>query len=183
MLPKPNFHTRHGHIRLIEANDAAQVLDYYYRTRTHLSPWEPSRAADFYCQENMLNRILEAEGEFHAGKQVKIGVFNDNQRMLASIDFSQLVWGPMQACFLGYSIDAHLEGKGLMREFLPPCIEYLFRDIGLHRIQASYMVDNHRSARLLNHLGFEQEGLAKQYLQINGQWQDHILTSLISMQS
>ncbi|HCI02982.1 MAG: hypothetical protein CMH96_06665 [Oceanospirillaceae bacterium] len=60
------------------------------------------------------------------------------------------------------------------------CLEYIFHSLGLHRIQASYMVNNHRSGRLLRHLGFLQEGLAKDYVHINGQWQDHILMAKLN---
>ena len=181
MLPKPDFYTRHAHIRLIAATDAGELLDYYWRNRAHLAGWEPSRADDFYTQENMLNLILAAEGDFYAGKKVKLGAFaQDTGQLIASIDFSHLVWGPMQACYLGYSIDAQQQGKGLMREFLPPCITFMFKDIGLHRIQASYVTHNTRSSKLLDYLGFTKEGLAKQYLQINGHWQDHILTARIN---
>ena len=181
MLPKPDFYTRHAHIRLIAATDAGELLDYYWRNRIHLAAWEPSRSDDFYTQENMLNLILAAEGDFHADTKVKLGAFaHDSGQLIASIDFSQIVRGPMQACYLGYSIDAQQQGKGLMRELLPPCLTFMFKGIGLHRIQASYMVDNHRSAHLLTHLGFAQEGLAKQYLHINDQWQDHILTAKLN---
>ena len=181
MLPRPDFHTRHAHIRLLGADDAAELLDYYWRNRTHLASWEPARSPDFYDQESMLNRILEAEGDFHTGKHVKLGAFDQQSgKMLASIDFSQIVWGPMQSCYLGYSIDAQQQGKGFMQEFLPPCIAFMFREISLHRIQASYMVDNHRSAKLLQHLGFVKEGTARQYLHINGQWEDHTMTAKIN---
>jgi ribosomal-protein-alanine N-acetyltransferase len=42
------------------------------------------------------------------------------------------------------------------------------------------MVNNHRSGQLLRHLGFLQEGLAKDYVHINGQWQDHILMAKLN---
>jgi ribosomal-protein-alanine N-acetyltransferase len=181
MLPKPDFSTQHAHIRLIAATDATELLDYYRRNRTHLAAWEPSRSDDFYSQENMLTLILAAEGDFYAGKAIKLGAFaHTDGRLIASIDFSHIVRGPMQACYLGYSIDAQHQGRGLMREFLPPCLQFIFHTLDLHRVQASYMIDNHRSGQLLAHLGFVQEGLAKQYLHINGQWQDHILTAKIN---
>ena len=43
---------------------------------------------------------------------------------------------------------------------------------------AAYLPHNQRSANLLKRLGFVVEGYACDYLMINGQWQDHILTSL-----
>ena len=43
---------------------------------------------------------------------------------------------------------------------------------------ANYMPHNHRSGKLLERLGFEREGYAKDYLLIDGQWRDHVLTAL-----
>ncbi|MDG2718812.1 30S ribosomal protein S5 alanine N-acetyltransferase, partial [Vibrio parahaemolyticus] len=48
------------------------------------------------------------------------------------------------------------------------------------RIQAGYMPHNKRSEAVLEHVGFNREGYAKDYLLINGEWQDHVLTSLIN---
>ena len=139
------------------------------------------RGADFYEHETMFNRILEAEGAFHSDTQVKLGVFcQQNQRMLASIDFSQIVRGPLQSCFVGYSIDAQHQGQGLMQEFMQPCLDYMFNPFNMHRVMATYTVANQRSAALLERLGFEKEGYAKSYLNIAGRWEDHILTALIN---
>ena len=65
-----------------------------------------------------------------------------------------------------------------MSEAVAKAIEYMFEQQKLHRIMANYMPSNERSARLLHKLGFVVEGCAKKYLLINGQWEDHILTSL-----
>ena len=50
----------------------------------------------------------------------------------------------------------------------------------MHRIIAAYLPHNQRSGKLLKQLGFVVEGYARDDLMINGQWQDHILTSLIN---
>ena len=178
---KPDIITPSGHIRLINAADSGELANYYLRNRTHLSPWEPKRGSDFYQHQTMLNLILEAEGEFHADKQVRLGVFcQQNQHMIASIDFSQIVRGPLQACFVGYSIDAQRQGQGMMQEFMPPCLDYMFNQFNMHRVMATYTIANKRSAALLAQLGFEKEGYAKSYLNIAGTWEDHILTALIN---
>lgn len=65
-----------------------------------------------------------------------------------------------------------------MTEAVAKAIEYMFEQQKLHRIMANYMPSNKKSAQLLQKLGFIVEGLAKKYLLINGQWEDHILTSL-----
>ena len=61
-------------------------------------------------------------------------------------------------------------------------IHYAFEELNLHRIMASYIPHNQRSANVLKRLGFEIEGTAREYLFINGKWQDHVMTSLINPQ-
>ena len=43
-----------------------------------------------------------------------------------------------------------------------------------------YRIVNRRSARLLLRLGFVKEGVQRAYLLINGEWHDHVSTSLIN---
>jgi ribosomal-protein-alanine N-acetyltransferase len=77
-------------------------------------------------------------------------------------------------------LDAAQQGQGLMTEALRGLVRYAFDDLRLHRMQASYMPENARSARVLERLGFAVEGYAKRYLFINGQFRDHVLTALIN---
>lgn len=81
------------------------------------------------------------------------------------------------ACYLGYSVDHSSQGRGVMYEALDTLIPVVFSQFGLHRIMANYMPRNERSGRLLQRLGFEKEGYAKDYLQIAGRWEDHVLTA------
>lgn len=67
-----------------------------------------------------------------------------------------------------------------MFEIVSAGMDYIFQEAKLHRIMANYIPDNHRSAALLEKLGFEVEGRARSYLKIAGKWQDHILTSRIN---
>ncbi len=67
-----------------------------------------------------------------------------------------------------------------MTEVSQHAIDYAFSQLKLNRLMAAYMPRNKRSANLLKKLGFTKEGLAKKYLQINGNWEDHVLTSLLN---
>ncbi len=42
------------------------------------------------------------------------------------------------------------------------------------------MPRNTPSLSLVKKLGFHEEGLAKQYLKINGQWEDHLHMTLLN---
>ncbi len=65
-----------------------------------------------------------------------------------------------------------------MFEALTAAIRYMQRTQHIHRIMANYMPHNQRSGDLLARLGFEKEGYAKDYLLIDGEWRDHVLTAL-----
>ena len=52
--------------------------------------------------------------------------------------------------------------------------------INLHRIQAAVRPENWRSVEVLKRLGFSDEGLAPDYLFIDGLWRTHRLTALLN---
>jgi len=90
-----------------------------------------------------------------------------------------VVRGVAHSANLGYALCHGCEGRGWMHEALHAGIEQVFSPaVGLHRIQAAYRPENHRSAAVLMRLGFEREGLARDYLYIAGAWRDHVITAL-----
>ena len=97
---------------------------------------------------------------------------------MGSVGLTQIVRGPAQRCSLGYGLDAEAEGQGYMTEALRAVIAHAFETLKLHRVEASYMPTNERSGRVLRRLGFTVEGFARDYVCLNGRWQDHILTAL-----
>ena len=100
--------------------------------------------------------------------------------LIGMANFTNFDRGAFQNARLGYKISHSSEGRGLMFEALSAALPYIFETYKLHRIEANYMPRNERSGRLLKRLGFIEHGRAPQYLQINGIWEDHILTSKIN---
>jgi ribosomal-protein-alanine N-acetyltransferase len=43
----------------------------------------------------------------------------------------------------------------------------------LHRLEANLQPDNYASRRLVQRLGFQQEGYSRRYLKMGGRWRDH----------
>jgi ribosomal-protein-alanine N-acetyltransferase len=67
-----------------------------------------------------------------------------------------------------------------MFDALRALVPFIFRTLGLHRIEAACIPINEASRKLLEKSGFQHEGLARRYLQINGEWQDHVLFALLA---
>ena len=180
VITPPSLQTPRAYIRLAEEADAPKLLRYRLENQAHLAPWEPLREPEYYTLAHCMRTITE--GRIHASQDrgyPLIALDRNEQDILATFTFANIVRGAFQACHLGYGVAARMQGQGLMLEVLRPGIAWAFGELGLHRMMANYLPRNERSAKLLAQLGFEREGYAKRYLQIAGVWEDHILTALI----
>jgi [ribosomal protein S5]-alanine N-acetyltransferase len=166
-------------IKLVHLNQvkAYQCIAYYLKNLNHLKNSMPKPCDDFYTLKYWQNKIKYYEKELNQDSALRF-VLMDNKLMIGQINFSQIIRGGFQACYLGFGIDCNYQKRGLMTNALTMTIDYLFNEKSLHRIMANYMPANSSSGRLLKRLGFKQEGYARDYLNINGQWEDHILMSL-----
>ena len=166
---------------LLDASQAGLMRDYYLKNKAYLSNWEPVRDNSFYeinTWQELLNEGLQL---FYTGSAIKLAVLNHSQTHVIGVcNFTNIIRGVFQACNLGYSIDEDYQGQGYMHEVLNAAMAYVFDEVGLHRVMANYVPENHKSAAVLQRLGFEKEGLAKSYLKINGEWRVHVLTSKIN---
>ena len=168
-------------LAILDPDQAKLESDFYQRNRRHLAPWSPIRTTDYFSTEQIHRRLDIQASAFEAGLAMHFALLTpDGQQMIGACNFSGIIRGAFQACYLGYHIDATHQGQGLMQEGLEAGIGYMFDTQNLHRIMANYIPGNERSARLLERLGFEQEGYAKAYLNIAGRWQDHVLTALVN---
>lgn len=162
---------------------AARVAAYHRANREHHAPWSPTRSDMFFTETWWRQRLALARSEREADSGLRFVLVLGNDPtgpVIGECNFSNFVRGAFQACHLGYSIGREHEGKGYMTEALRATIAHVFGELDLHRVMANYRPENERSARLLARLGFVQEGIARDYLFIDGAWRDHVLTSLVN---
>ncbi|WP_263970580.1 GNAT family N-acetyltransferase [Leptolyngbya sp. KIOST-1] len=182
MTKRPELKTQRLLLRLGTAADIPAILQYYQLNRAYLEPFEPQRPANFYTHEFWQTVLAARETDFFNGSGVKLLMWlqSEPQTLIGTINLNTIVRGALHGATLGYSLSAQHQGQGYMTEAGQRLITYAFDELNLHRIMANYMPHNHRSANVLKRLGFQIEGTARDYLFINGQWQDHVLTSLIN---
>jgi len=82
--------------------------------------------------------------------------------------------GPFQSGFIGYWIDEKHAGNSYVPEGVALVIRYGFDTLGLHRLEAAIVPRNDRSRRVAEKLGLRDEGTARRFLQIRGEWEDHV---------
>ena len=181
MSALPILHTERTLMTVPAPDQAALLLAYRLHNRAHLAPWEPARSPDYFTEASARRRLAQSVDEARAGSALHfMALDRDSGAVVATCAFTNIVHGVFQACHIGFSVAASCQGKGLMHEVARAGIDYMFTRQRLHRIMASHLPRNLRSAALLDKLGFEREGYGRSYLRINGKWEDMILSSLIN---
>ncbi len=166
---------------ILNSQKAHLIHEYYLLNKSRLAKFEPLRPRDFFTLSNWEMRTGASFKNFLDGTSVNfVALDKEFKTMLGAVNFTGIAMGPFKACFMGFSITGDMEGKGLATEIVSAGINFMFSEKKLHRIMANHLPQNIRSANLLKKLGFEKEGYAKSYLKIAGQWQDHVLNSLVN---
>ena len=160
-------------IRNFTPDDAQELLEYYLRNKEHLREFEPVRDASFFTYETQKEILLESYRQLMTGSGSDLGIYIGD-KIIGKAKISSIVYGVFKNGILGYSIDKEYEGRGYMKEAINLVLEYAKEYLDLHRIEASALTTNERSKGVLLACGFEEVGVNKKYLYINGKWSDHI---------
>lgn len=167
-----NITSENLEIRNFTPDNAQELLDYYNRNKEHLSAYEPSRDSSFYTYEVQKDILMESYKQLLNGSSFDFGIYKDNN-LIGKAKISNIVYGVFKSGILGYSIDKEQQGKGYMTEAVNLLSKYSKEELDLHRIEASALVDNDKSKKVLLKCGFKEIGINKEYLFINGSWKDH----------
>jgi ribosomal-protein-alanine N-acetyltransferase len=149
-------------------------------SRDFLTPWEPSWAEDELSRGAFRRRLRRYQTEIRTDAAYPFFVFlKDDGPLIGGCTLSNVRRGVCQSASLGYWIGGAYARQGYMYDAVRTLIPFVFRTLGLHRLEAACIPENEPSRRLLLKAGFRQEGRAASYLQINGEWRDHILFALL----
>ena len=167
---------------LPEPPDAPMIVAYYRANRDHLQPWSPSWPVGFFTEEFWRELARAARTDFRAGTALRtfIGRLAEPHRVIGNLTLSQIQRDPAQSGVIGYSLAEEAQGHGYMVEAVRGAVAYAFRELRLHRVMANYMPHNRRSGAVLRRAGFTVEGYARDYLRIDGRWEDHVLTAIVN---
>ena len=161
-------------VRALAQEDAGPLADLYLANRDHLAPFEPVRDEEFYTVEGQSSRVATALADREQGRALPFVIEVDG-RLAGRVNVSNIVLGPFCSGSLGYWVAAELTGRGVATTAVRLVVDDCFTDHGLHRLEASTLVDNHASQKVLQRTGFALIGRAPRYLRIAGDWRDHLL--------
>jgi ribosomal-protein-alanine N-acetyltransferase len=157
-------------IRPVLPGDAEELAALYSANREFLASNEPVRPPEFFTADGQRQRIEErASDGFH-----QFAIL-DGDAIAGTINLFHIVREALQSGTIGYWVDNPRNGRGLATGAVGEVLSYAFAELELHRVEAATLVDNHPSQRVLEKNGFEQIGLARRFLRIDGEWRDFLL--------
>ena len=169
-------------LRAYRPVDVRAVRAFEVENEEHLRPWSPRPRPGESPRSltHAARKITAARRDWRNDRGYALAVFSrsDPARFVGRVALNLVGRGVFQNAYLGYLIGAAFEGKGLMREAVAAACDFAFGAARLHRVQAAIMPHNDRSLRLIRALGFREEGRARHYLMIDGEWRDHLIFAL-----
>jgi [ribosomal protein S5]-alanine N-acetyltransferase len=178
----PNIVTERLIVRLASRKDRDTCLAYYRDNREHLKPYSPTFPPEFFTPEYWERQIDRNIDEFYSDQSVRMFIFEqaNPKRAIGNVSLGNIVRNAAHFCYLGYGLAEDMQGKGYATEAVNAVVQYAFNEMKLHRVMANYIPTNERSGKVLRRAGFVVEGYARDYLFLNGKWQDHIMTAIVN---
>jgi [ribosomal protein S5]-alanine N-acetyltransferase len=141
-----------------------------------LKPWEPTWPADDLTRSAFRRRVRRYAEDLRSDQGYAfVIVRNVDGALVGGLTLANIRRGVAQAASLGYWMGLPFVRRGHMTAAVRAVIPFAFATLRLHRLEAACIPTNAASIRLLENTGFVREGYAREYLCINGIWQDHLL--------
>ena len=165
-------------VRLASVRDAKQLKQLIVENRSWLRPWEATNphAPNNFDVKGQL-RILR--NYYKEGLCIPF-VIEYGDEVVGQLNVSSIIHGSLSSAVIGYWISPAVAGLGITTTAVALVCDYLFEQIGLHRVEIDIRPENLSSLRVVQKLGFRYEGLKERYIHINGAWRDHYVFALTS---
>lgn len=170
-------------ILTVLTDDASEeVLHFLQNNRDTFEKYDGKKAENYYTQQYQKTLLTY---DFHMCMRQKAFRYwlmeKDNPaKIIGTVSIQRIERSIFQTCTIGYKMDKAYRRKGYMQEALRKIISVIFSDLRLHRIEAYVKPENTASIRLLEKLGFCNEGTAYECIFLNDAWEDHLRFSFIS---
>ena len=93
--------------------------------------------------------------------------------LVGQLTVSSITYGSLRSASIGYWVSEHVAGRGITPTAVALATDHCFRVLRLHRVEINIRPENRPSLRVVEKLGFRDEGVRERFLHIQGQWCDH----------
>jgi len=167
-------------LRPPERGDWQEWAELRGESRRFLAPWEPTWSADSLTRGAFRRRLQRYGVDWRSDQGYSFFLFRiEDGAMVGGIGLSNVRRGVAETGSLGYWTGERYARRGYMMAGLDLILGFSFNRLKLHRVEAACLPHNGPSRALLLKSGFREEGYAKEYLCIDGRWQDHVLFAML----
>ncbi len=157
-------------LRRFRAEDAALLQS--YRADPEVARYQGWDEGYSLTKAQSLIREMAAFDPGYLGTWFQMAIeFKETGSVIGDIGVHTIAEDPSQVK-VGYTLARAQQGKGLATEALSALLDYLFTEMKKHRVLAYVDIDNQRSIRLLERLGFQREGHLRESSWSKGEWRD-----------
>lgn len=137
-----------------------------------LRPWEATSPEPMATGLPFRQMVRHFDREAFEGR-LQPFVIESEGRLVGQMHLFGIAWGSLRSASAGYWVSESVAGQGIGPFSLAAACDHAFLVLGLHRVEVNIRPENTASLRVVDKLGFREEGLRRHYLHIDGQWRDH----------
>jgi ribosomal-protein-serine acetyltransferase len=164
-------------LRPVDERYAEELTALVRRDIAHLKPWMPW-ATDRYSIEDAREFIRRQIRQYAEDQGFASLVFSRG-RVAGSIGYNLIDWSNRKTD-IGYWLGAEFLGRGLMTKACRALIEHAFKELRLNRVEIYCAVENRRSRRIPERLGFTEEGTHRQAEWVHDHFKDLVSYSMLA---
>lgn len=165
-------------LRLLNEKDAAELLALDMHNRAFFEKTLATRESEYYTLQQHVKMLADLSVKAEQGSAYMFGIFVDG-KLNGCISITNIVYGPLCSGMLGYYLDERYNGCGIMSAAVSLVLKFGFEKLKLHRIEAGAMERNAGSVHVLKKNGFIVEGTNRKNVNINHQWEDHLMLAVL----
>ncbi len=143
-----------------------------------LEPWEAT-SPDPLAQPpaSFAVFVADLQREARAGRAMPFAIEYDGV-LVGQLTVTGIVYGSLRSASIGYWVAREVAGRGIAPTAVALAADHAWFRGGLHRIEVAIRPENAPSLRVVEKLGFRDEGRRPRYLHIAGAWRDHRVFAL-----
>lgn len=164
-------------LRLLEERDAEELFCTVDRNRARLRPWL-NWVDRTVSAEDCRGFIRLAREQFAAREAMHVGIWEGGQ-LIGGSGHHRIDWTSRNTS-IGYWLDSAAEGRGVVTRTCAVLLDYLFGELGLHRVEIRCATANTRSCAVPERLGFTREGILRQAEWAGDRYNDLVVWSILA---
>jgi [ribosomal protein S5]-alanine N-acetyltransferase len=159
-------------LRPLRQRDAGAWRQLRLSNATWLAPWEPTASQPGAVGMGFSQLVRSLTRDARAGRGLPFALTVDGD-LVGQLSVSGITWGALRGAHIGYWIAEEMAGLGIVPTAVALASDYCFAELQLHRVEINIRPENLASLRVVEKLGFREEGVRQRFLHIDGAWRDH----------